>query len=121
MENSNEEQNILSNEEETQETESKSKNLVEGEAFRKLQKKAKRLGAKSLDYSKQKSKKYVVETESGKKINFGSIKYEDFLIHKDEGRRQKYLNRTKNIKNKDGELTFNNPESANYWSRHLLW
>ena len=119
MENSNEEQNI--SQEETQKTESKSKNLVEGKDFKKLKKKALSLGAKSLDYSKQKSKKYVVETESGKKINFGSIKYEDFLIHKDEERRKKYLNRTKNIKNKKGELTFNNPESANYWSRELLW
>ena len=97
------------------------KNIVEGKVFKKLQKKAKSLGAKSLDYSKQKSKKYVVETESGKKINFGSIKYEDFLIHKDEERRQKYLKRTKNIKNKNGELTLENPESANYWSRNLLW
>ena len=112
----------VSNSSESEEQEKPlTKNIVEGKAFKKLQKKAKSLGAKSLDYSKQKSKKYVVETESGKKINFGSIKYEDFLLHKDEERRQKYLKRTKNIKNKQGELTFNNPESANYWSRELLW
>ena len=27
----------------------------------------------------------------------------------------------KKIKNKQGELTYNNPESANFWSVHLLW
>ena len=97
------------------------KNIVEGEAFRKLRKKAKRLGAKSLDYSKRKDMKYVVELETGKKVNFGSAKYEDYLIHKDDERRKKYLKRAKAIKNKKGELTFNNPQSANYWSINLLW
>ena len=97
------------------------KNVVEGEAFRKLQKKAKRLGANSLDYSKRKDMKYTVTLETGKKVNFGSAKYEDYLLHKDEERRQKYLKRAKAIKNKQGELTFNNPQSANYWSINLLW
>ena len=97
------------------------KNIVEGEAFRKLQKKSKRLGAKSLDYSKRKDMKYTVRLETGKKINFGSAKYQDFLIHKDKERREKYLKRAKGIKNKEGELTFENPNSANYWSINLLW
>ena len=97
------------------------KNVLEGEAFRKLQKKAKRLGAKSLDYSKRRDMKYIVELETGKKINFGSVKYEDYLIHKDEERRKKYLKRAKAIKNKQGELTFENPQSANYWGINLLW
>ena len=38
-----------------------------------LQKKAKKLGAKYLDYSKRKNNKYIVEYE-GKKIHFGSTK-----------------------------------------------
>ena len=101
--------------------EKKQKNLVQGEAFGKLQKKAKRLGAKSLDYSKRKDKKYNVILESGKKIHFGSTKYEDYLSLKDNDRRQKYLERAKGIKNKQGELTFENPQSANYWSINLLW
>ena len=97
------------------------KTIVEGEDFRKLQRKAKKLGAKSLDYSKRKDMKYVVELETGKKINFGSAKYEDYLLHKDEERRKKYHKRAKAIKNKKGELTFDNPQSANYWSINLLW
>ena len=37
------------------------KTLVEGDEFNKLQRKAKRFGAKSLDYSNRKNNKYVVE------------------------------------------------------------
>ena len=33
----------------------------------------------------------------------------------------KYLARATKIKNKQGELTHNNPESANCWSTKLLW
>ena len=49
------------------------KTLVEGDDFKKLQRKAKNLGAKYLDYSKRKNNKYVVEYK-GKKIHFGSTK-----------------------------------------------
>ena len=64
------------------------KTLVEGDDFKKLQRKAKKLCAKYLDYSKRKNNKYVVEYE-GKKIHFGSTKYQDYLIHKDLNRREK--------------------------------
>ena len=90
--------NDSSEEEVKQEKETQSKNLVQGEAFKKLQKKAKRLGARSLDYSKRKDKKYTVTLESGKKIHFGSTKYQDYLSHKDDDRREKYLKRAKGIK-----------------------
>ena len=36
-------------------------------------------------------------------------------------RRDKYLARAKKIKNKQGELTYTNPESSNFWNVHLLW
>ena len=88
---------------------------MEGEEFKKLQRKAKRLGAKSLHYSNRKNNKYVVEYE-GKKIHFGSKKYEDYLIHKDKERRDKYLARAKKIKNKN-----DSPSFPNYWAVHLLW
>ena len=97
------------------------KNILTGEEFEKLTNKAKDLGAVSLVYSKRKNNKYMVKLPSGKKVHFGSPKYEDFTIHKDEDRRKKYLARAKKIKNKKGELTYNNPESSNYWSVHLLW
>ena len=65
--------------------------------------------------------KHVVTLPGGKNLHFGSSKYPDFLIHKDKERKDKYLARAKKIKNKKGELTYENPESANYWSVNLLW
>ena len=97
------------------------KYVVRGKDFKKLSKKAQKLGAESLDYSKRKNNKYVVTLPGGKKLHFGSSKYPDFLIHRDEDKKDKYLSRAKKIKNKKGELTFENPESANYWSVNLLW
>ena len=97
------------------------KYVVKGKEFKKLTKKAKKLGAESLDYSTRKNNKYVATLSSGKKIHFGSSQYPDFLIHKNEERKEKCLSRAKKIKNKQGELTYTNPESANFWSIRLLW
>lgn len=95
--------------------------LVYGKRFKRLINKAKKLGAVTLDYSKRKGRKYVVTLSNGKKIHFGSTKYADYLTHRDKKRRDSYLNRSKKIVNKKGELTYNNPESANFWSINLLW
>ena len=97
------------------------KYILVGEEFDKLIDKAKDLGAESLDYSSRKNNKYMVTLPSGKKVHFGSSKYEDYTIHKDEKRRDKYLARAMKIKNKNGELTYNNPESPNFWAIKLLW
>ena len=97
------------------------KYLVSGKEFKKLTQNAKKLGAESLDYSTRKNNKYMVTLTSGKKVHFGSTKYADYLTHKDKERRDKYLARATKIKNKQGELTYNNPESANFWSVNLLW
>ena len=97
------------------------KYVVRGKDFDKLKKKAKKLGAKSLDYSKRKNNKYVVTLPDGKNVHFGSPKYSDFLIHKDEKGKNKYLARAKKIENKLRQLTYEDPKSANYWSVNLLW
>ena len=97
------------------------KYIVKGKDFQKLSKKAKKLGAESLDYSRRKNNKYVVKLPSGKNLHFGSSQYPDYLIHKDNERKEKYLSRAMKIKNKKGELTYENPESANFWSVNLLW
>ena len=95
--------------------------VLTGKEFKRLTRSAKNLGAVSLDYSKRKNNKYMATLESGNKVHFGSSKYPDYTIHKDKERRDKYLSRATKIKNKQGELTHNNPESANYWSTKLLW
>ena len=82
------------------------KYLLTGNDFKKLSKNAKKLGAKSLDYSTRKNNKYMVNLESGKKVHFGSPNYPDFLTHQDKDRRDKYLARATKIKNKQGELTY---------------
>ena len=97
------------------------KYLVSGKDFKKLTRNAKKLGADSLDYSTRKNNKYMATLPSGKKVHFGSPNYPDYTIHKDKDRRDKYLARAKKIKNKSEELTYTNPESANFWSVHLLW
>ena len=93
--------------------------LVQGDDFKKLQKKAKKLGASSLDYSKRKDYKYIIEYDN-KKIHFGSANTEDYLTHKDPVRRDKYLTKAKKISNKDGQLTYQIPSYPNYWSVKLL-
>ena len=89
------------------------KNLIQEADFKKFQKKAKKLGASSLDYSKRKNYKYVVEYND-KKIHFGSAKTEDYLTHHDQVRREKYLNKAKRITDKDGRLTHELPFYPNY-------
>ena len=74
--------------------------------------------------SKAKNKKFsVIIMKDGKKrlINFGDSRYEDYTQHKDEKRRQSYLKRAKGIKDKDGNLTYKDKNTANYWSYHYLW
>ena len=95
------------------------KNLVPESELRKLRKKAKTLGADYLDYSRGKYYKYVVEYNN-KKIHFGSINTDDYINHHDHKQREKYLNKVKKIRNKDGKLTYKLPTSPNYWSVNLV-
>lgn len=74
--------------------------------------------------SKAKNKKfsiYVMKDGKKKLIHFGNTNYEDYTQHKDEKRRQAYLKRARGIKDKDGNLTYKDKNTANYWSYHYLW
>ena len=93
--------------------------LAQGDDFKKLQKKAKKLGASSLQYSKRINYKYLIEYDN-KKIHFGSANTEDYITHKDPVRRDKYLTKAKKITDKDGRLTHELPFYPNYWSVNLL-
>jgi hypothetical protein len=63
------------------------------------------------------TKKYYIITNENKKVYFGQARASDFTIHKDEARKQRYINRHKNneIWMKLGINT------AGFWSRWLLW
>ena len=76
-------------------------------------------------------KKYMVVV-NGKTIHFGDIKMQQYkdttglglythLNHNDEKRRASYLARAKGIKDKNGNLTWKNKNSANYFSVKFLW
>jgi hypothetical protein len=72
------------------------------------------------------NKKYFVyvkaDTKRGyKKIGFGDKRYQDFTQHKDTKRRASYLARAKGIKDKNGNLTWKNKNTANYWAIRYLW
>lgn len=48
-------------------------------------------------------------------IHFGDDRYEDFTQHKDDDRKQRYLTRH------SGRERWEDPTSAGFWSRRLLW
>jgi hypothetical protein len=74
--------------------------------------------------SKAKGKKmsvYVMKNGKKKLIHFGDSNMKDFRQHKDPARRKSYLARSGGIRNKQGKLTKNDKNSANYWARKVLW
>jgi len=74
--------------------------------------------------SKAKGKKYsvmVMKDGKKKKINFGDSNMKDYRQHKDKDRRKSYLARSAGIRDKNGNLTANNKNTSNYWSRKYLW
>ena len=80
--------------------------------------------------STAKGKKLMVVV-NGKTIHFGASGMEHFrdrtgllpkhLNHGDKKRRDSYLARTAKILRKDGSKTANDPSSANYHARKILW
>lgn len=78
---------------------------------------------KPMKSTKKGKKMMVYVMKNGKKtlIHFGDSNMKDFTQHKDEARRKSYLARSGGIRNKQGKLTKNDKNSANYWSRKVLW
>jgi len=81
--------------------------------------------------STRKNKKYMVKV-GDKWIHFGDTRYQQFndkvplklysnLNHYDVDRLDNYRRRAMRIINKDGELTYRNINSPNYWSLRYLW
>jgi len=81
--------------------------------------------------STRKNAKYMVFYDN-KWIHFGDKRYEQYkdttplklysnINHLDKQRRKNYLLRAKGIRDKHGNLTWNDKSSPNYWSVHYLW
>ena len=65
-------------------------NILEGDELTALRRKAIIFGAKDLEISDKRNKKYMVTLKNGKKVHFGHPYFEDFLIHGDQKRRFRY-------------------------------
>lgn len=62
-----------------------------------------------------------VRTGKIKIIHFGQRGYSGFTQHQDPKRKLNYLRRSAGIRDRFGRLTKDNPFSANYWARRILW
>ena len=71
--------------------------------------------------AKKKGMVYISSNGSKKLIYFGDSSMQSFDQHKDPVRRKNYLARSAGIKDKQGNLTAKNKNSANYWARKMLW
>jgi hypothetical protein len=65
--------------------------------------------------SDRKNKKWTIITPNMKTIHFGQLGAEDYTQHNDEKRRRLYIARHKPRED------WNNPNTAGFWSRFLLW
>ena len=80
-----------------------------------VKRRAHELGLGDVHESSRKDKKYMLyDPYVGRMVHFGQIKYEDYTKHKDEKRRQNFLNRNKAWKNRY-------LYSPAYLSYTLLW
>jgi len=84
-----------------------------------------------FEKSNRKDKKYKVYY-NGKWIHFGSTLYHQYkdttplklysnLDHLDKKRQKSYLSRARGIRDKDGNLTYKDKNSSNYYSIRFLW
>lgn len=71
--------------------------------------------------AKKKGMVYVMKNGAKKLIYFGDSSMQSFDQHKDPVRRKNYLARSAGIKDKQGNLTAKNKNSANFWARKMLW
>lgn len=85
-----------------------------------------------FEKSTKKGKKYMVRSPKNKLIHFGSSAAEHYKDstgtgkwshrdHMDKTRQKSYLARAGGIRNGKGQITWRDPESANYYSVHYLW
>jgi len=75
--------------------------------------------------SSRKGKKYevTVQRSDGRKktVPFGDNTRDDFLVHKDEKRRENFQRRFAGIKKKDGSRASDDPFGASYYSTRYNW
>ena len=74
------------------------------------------------DKKGKKGQVYVKSSSGGKRlIHFGDSNMKDFTQHGDKDRKKSYCARSGGITDKSGKKTGGNKNTANYWSRKVLW
>ena len=68
----------------------------------------------TLQKSNRKNKKFVIIMDDNMKHHFGQSGYEDYTIHKDIERKNRYLKRSSNQPQ-------DNIHSPAFWALNLLW
>ena len=68
-----------------------------------------------ISKSKNKNKKFDARIDGKKTVSFGSAEHSDFTKHKDEERKQRYINRHKSRED------WSDPKTAGFMSKNLLW
>ena len=64
-------------------------------------------------------KKYYIITNKNKKVYFGAAGMSDYTIHKDEARKQRYINRHQ--KNESKFWNKSGIDTPSFWAYFLLW
>jgi len=64
-------------------------------------------------------KKYYIITDKNKKVYFGAARMSDYTIHKDEARKQRYIDRHK--KNESKFWNKSGIDTPSFWAYFLLW
>ncbi len=67
-----------------------------------------------LKESTRKGKKYSITLPDDKIVHFGAIGYEDYTMHHDDKRKDRYISRHK-------KEDWTDLSKAGTWSRYILW
>ena len=72
-------------------------------------------------YSSYRPTKKLYVVYKGEEIHFGARGMEDFLIHKDPKRRERYRKRHSAIRLKNGKLAYMDKNQPSYYAYRILW
>jgi hypothetical protein len=85
--------------------------------IKKVNKLSRMIYNKNVEQSTRKNKKYMILNDDNKYVHFGDSRFSDFTKHKDEERRQRYLDRATKIKGNWKKDKY----SPNNLAINLLW
>lgn len=69
----------------------------------------------AITKSPKNGKKLRAIFSDGKRVDFGASGYSDYTIHKDDDRKERYINRHRSREN------WNDPQTPGALSRYILW